>query len=105
MTGGPAASNDSTLAPRRGPEISPARTGRIGAGPTNPVHRSVPPENEPRITPDDPVPSSLYTHRKPSGGNGEPVEPTPFRADRSCSAAGRMPAFMQDSRYGAPVPA
>src|SRR5215469_6643810 len=105
MTGLPAGSNASTLAPRHGPEITPARTGSSGDGPTNPVHRSVPPENEPSMRSDDPVPSSSYTHRKPSGGSGEPVEPTPFSADRSCASAGRSPSFRHASRYGAPVPA
>src|SRR5215469_13446464 len=97
MTGLPAGSNASTFAPRHGPEITPARTGSTGEGPTNPVHRSVPPEYDPRIRPGDPVPSSSYTHRNPSGGSGEPVEPIPVMADRSCSRAGCSPAFAHAS--------
>src|SRR5215471_14148172 len=104
MTGLPAWPNASTFAPRHGPEITPARTGSSGDGPTNPVQMSVPPENEPRISPGDPVPSSSYTHRKPSGGSGEPVEPIPLMRDRSQSNAGCRPAFRQANRYGAPTP-
>ena len=47
VTGFPAASKASTLAPRHRPAMRPARTGSSGLGPTNPVHTSVPPENEP----------------------------------------------------------
>src|SRR5262245_45584135 len=43
----PSASNASTFAPRHGPAMTPRRTGSSGFGPTNPVHISVPPENDP----------------------------------------------------------
>src|SRR5581483_163232 len=101
VTGLPAGSNASTLAPRQRPEITPARTGSNGDGPTNPVHRSVPPENEPSSRS---CLTSRYTQSKPSGGSGEPVDPMARSAARSSSVPGCSPAFMLASRYGAPSP-
>ena len=75
--------------------MTPDRTGSSGHGPTNPVHRSVPPEKEPSSR------SGLtasYTQPNASGGSGDPVEPMARSADRSMSAPGRSPAFMQATR-------
>src|SRR5258708_20563167 len=104
VTGRPEESNASTLAPRQDAAITPARTGSSGQGPTNPVHMSVPPDNEPRIRsvrppgpPSSPGPppaaTASYTHRNPSGGSGDPVEPIPRSRARPWSAARPTPAF------------
>src|SRR6266536_4411393 len=87
-----------TLAPRQRHEISPAYTGTSGTPPTNAVHTSVPPDAEASR---GWGPSSSYTQRTPSGGNGAPVEPTPRSAG---SGPGLIPALRQDSRNGADVP-
>ncbi|GAA3131266.1 hypothetical protein GCM10020001_061750 [Nonomuraea salmonea] len=65
--------------------------------PTNPVHTSVPPENDPSGVPG----SCPASQAKPSGGSGEPVEPTP--RSRS-SPSSRSPAFSEAMMYGAPTP-
>jgi hypothetical protein len=81
--------------------MMPARTGSSGQGPTKPVHRSVPPEKEPSSRS---FLTRSYTQSNASGGSGDPVEPMARNAARSASAAGRSPAFMQATRYGAPTP-
>ena len=87
----PDSSYASTLAARHAHCSSPALTGRSGHGPMKPVHRSVPPLNDPSSA----VGLTLsYTHRKPSGLSGAPVEPMPFSSSRPYSTAGRTPAFM-----------
>src|SRR5258708_36415693 len=105
VTGRPEESNASTLAPRQDAAITPARTGSSGQGPTNPVHRSVPPEYEPRIRSWPSVATASYTQRKPSGGSGDPVEPIPRSLDRSSSTAGRSPALIPATMYRTTVPA
>ena len=101
MTGSPLSLNASTRAPRQRQEISPSYTGSSGEPPTKPVHTSVPPDSDASSTRS---PTASYTQRKPSGGSGAPVEPTPRSADRSASSRGTTPALRQASRNGAEVP-
>src|SRR5690606_5061713 len=96
-TGLPSGSKDSTFAPRDRHGMTPALIGWSGVAPTHPVHASVPPENDPTGTPG----SCSATQANPSGGSGDPVEPTP--RSRS-SPSGTIPAFIEAMMYGAPVP-
>jgi len=56
------------------------------------VQTSVPPEVEKSQMSE---PTASYTHANPSGDSGDPVEPTACSRERSCSSAGRSPAFWQ----------
>src|SRR5262245_56633424 len=100
MTGRPAGSYASTRAPSARQEVSPSYTGSSGQPPRNPVHRSVPPDSDASST----SPTFSYTQRKPSGGSGAPVEPTPRSAPRSATSRGTIPARRQASTNGAEVP-
>jgi hypothetical protein len=65
------------------------------------VHTSVPPLVENSQTSG---PSASYTHRKPSGDSGEPVEPTARTALRSNRARGSASSLRAASRNAALVP-
>src|SRR2546421_10302287 len=97
MTGLPSWLNASTFAPSARQEISPAYTGSSGTPPTKAVHTSVPPDT---LASSTSSPTDSYTQRKPSGGSGAPVEPTPLIRLRSATFDGSMPALRQDSRNG-----
>src|ERR1700722_7282533 len=71
-SGLPSADHDSTAQPSARAWISPMYTGSVGEPPTNAVQTSVPPDVENSQVSD---PNWSYTQRKPSGDNGEPVEP------------------------------
>src|SRR5919199_4116244 len=101
MCGLPSSSQDSIFAPSERPCSSPRYTGSVGTPPTNAAHMSVPPlvENSHVCEP-----SLSYTHWKPSGDSGDPVDPTDRSALRSRPAAGSTPAFMHAAMYAALVP-
>src|SRR4051794_18350967 len=90
MSGRPAEEKDSTRAPSARQEISPRQTGTVGAPPTIPVHRSVPPENDTMGTS---PPKVADNQSKPLSSSGDPVEPTTRTAAKSRSSAGATPAF------------
>src|SRR5262245_30042410 len=96
--GVPSGRNASIAAPRHRHVISPEYTGSSGTPPTNAVHTSVPPLADARSTS---RPTASYTHSKPSGGSGAPVEPTPRSAG---NGGGATPALRAASRNGADVP-
>src|SRR3954451_10164916 len=97
----PSSSHASIAAPRARPCSSPSYTGSVGTPPTKALTTSVPPEVENSQVS---APTCSYTHRNPSGDNGEPVEPTAASAERSRPAAGSTPAFMHAPMYDALVP-
>src|SRR5205085_11809763 len=92
ITGWPASSKASTLAPSNRHCSSPAFTGSRGDPPTKAEHTSVPPLMEASHRS---FLTCSYTHWKPSGGKGEPVDPMPLSLLRSYVRLGSIPAFMQ----------
>jgi hypothetical protein len=98
--GVPAARQASTAAPSERACSSPRVTGSVGTPPTNAVQTSVPPEVENSQT----SPSCSCTQSNPSGGSGEPVDPTAWSAERSPWSASETPAFAQAPMYAALVP-
>src|SRR5688572_6617875 len=88
-SGSPVALNANTSAPSARHWSSPLYTGKSGHEHTNAVHKSVPPLTEASSTSLDTL---AYTHSKPSGGSGAPVEPTSVSALKSHAARGVMPA-------------
>ncbi len=103
ITGCPASSYASTFAPSIRQLISPAHTGTSGDGPTNPVHRSVPPLSDPTGIASD---TASRTQWKPAAGSGAPVDPMPRSAARSSAGSwpGASPAARQAMRNGADRP-
>src|SRR5689334_14497543 len=91
----PSGANDSTFAPRQRQVISPEYTGRSGTPLTNAVQTSVPPDADESCRLAE---MSLYTHSKPSGGSGDPVDPMPRIFVRSAISFGVIPALRQDMR-------
>src|SRR6478735_5825975 len=99
--GSPVGVYDSTRAPNARQEISPRHTGTVGAPPTLPVHRSVPPEKETIGTRGPTWPTS---QSKPLSSKGEPVEPMVRSEDRSTEPAGSIPAFWHAVTNAADTP-
>src|SRR5690242_9199410 len=82
-------------------DSSPARTSTVGTDPRNAVHTSVPPEIDLICAV---ALTSWFSQRYPCTESGEPVEPIARSDDRSATASGRTPAFLQTSMNPAEVP-
>src|ERR1700742_124774 len=91
-TGRPDSSQASIATPRYGADNSPGHTGTVRTPPMNADTTSVPPLMEATWTRS---PTLSRNHNDDDGGSDEPVMPTVFSEDKSCSVRGTAPDFAQ----------